>query len=319
MRRRHTWTTIASMCALLGSLSACAGTPENVSFGTVESAAEGRTMSYSVYTPPGWDGQTELPLVVFLHGGGDDETVLREKAMVAQTFDEWITAGKLDPFIMVAPDGERGFWTNWYDGTHSYEDYVTQDVIPEIYASYPIAPGRENLHLMGISMGGAGTMYTAINNIEMFASATVLSAPVFDEDMSMRFLEGKVIRNIPVERLFGPPDLEQVRKSNPYTNLSAPEDLHGTKLLVGVGRSDLPGLLDVNRKFHAHLEQHEVPHHYIEYRGGHGWRAWSQLFPVALCLHMRGEGCELEADRFYSLERATALGSVAQGSAQAGL
>jgi hypothetical protein len=47
---------------------------------------------------------------------------------------------------------------------------------------------------------------------------------------------------------------------------------------------------------------HEVPHHYLEYRGGHGWQAWSQVFPVALCLHMRGEACELEDDRFYDLE-----------------
>jgi putative tributyrin esterase len=294
---------LASLAQLvLLAVAGCAGAPERVTYHTLDSAAERRAMAYAVYTPPGWDQTTPLPLVVFLHGAGDDETVLEEQAVVVRTLDEWITAGRLDPFIMVAPNGDQGFWTNWHDGSHRYEDYVVDEIIPTMYERYPIAPGRENLHLMGISMGGAGTMYTAIHRIDHFASATVLSAPLFDVEQTMRFLAGKMLRGLPVARLFGPPDREKVEASNPYTCLRSAEDLHGTKLLLGVGRSDLPGLLPSNRKLHEHLEAHGVPHHYLEYRAGHGWRAWSQLFPVALCLHMRGEACELQADRFYELE-----------------
>ena len=289
--------------ALAFTALACASSPERVSDASFVSAAEGREMAYSVYTPPGWDQTTPLPLVVFLHGGGDDETVLAEHAAIVETFDAWIRAGQLDPFILVAPDGERGFWANWYDGSHHYEDYVVEDVIAQMRASYPIAPGRENLHLMGISMGGAGTMYTMIHHVDQFASATVLSAPLFDVETSMRFLAGKVIRGLPTEAMFGPPDRVRVERSNPFVRLSSAADLHGTKLLIGVGRSDLPGLLRSNRALHEHLEAHDVPHHYLEYHGGHGWRSWSKLFPVALCLHMRGDACELEDSRFYALER----------------
>ena len=315
MTTAHRTRALSSCFVLAAALSsACASAPENVSYGSLESQAEGRTMSYSVYTPPGWDGQTPLPLVVFLHGGGDDETVLEEKAQVARTFDEWIEAGDLDPFIMVAPDGEKGFWLNWHDGSHNYEDYVVHEIIPEMYANYPVLEGRENLHLMGISMGGAGTMYTTIHNIDRFASATVLSAPIFDVDMTMDFLDGKFMRGLPLERLFGQPDRDEVAESNPFVQLQGAEDLQGTKLLVGVGRRDLPGLLKSNRKFHEHLEANAVPHHYIEYSGGHSWRSWSQLFPVALCLHMRGEGCELEDDRFYDLERVSMDSQMAASS-----
>lgn len=287
----------------LGLTSGCASAPERVSYHAIESEAEGRTMPYAVYTPPGWDGQTPLPLVVFLHGGGDDETVLEKQAVVVRTLDEWISSGRLDPFIMVAPNGEKSFWTNWHDGSHRYEDYVVFEIIPEMQRRYPIAAGRENLHLMGISMGGAGTMYTMIHHMDRFASATVLSAPLFDVDQTMRFLEGKLLRGVPVERLFGPPDRAKVEQSNPFVVLASEQSLQGTQLLLGAGRSDLPGLLSTNRKLHDELERKAVPHHYLEYQGGHGWRSWAQLFPVALCLHMRGDGCELEDDRFYELER----------------
>ncbi|NVB42529.1 esterase family protein [Pseudenhygromyxa sp. WMMC2535] len=295
----------SSCAALLACACASPSAPERVHIETLDSPAEGRSMGYSVYTPPGWDGETPLPLVIFLHGGGDDERVLAEKTAITATFDEWILAGRLDPFIMVAPNGERGFWANWYDGSHAYEDYVVDDVIPTVRARYPIAPGRENLHLMGISMGGAGTLFTSLHHGETFASATVLSAPIFDEQRFTRLAEGKMFRGMPHERLFGPPEVarETARTENPFAKLQTAADLHGTQLLIGAGRRDLPGLLRSNRKFHAHLEAAQIPHHYIEYRGGHDWRSWSQLFPVALCLHMRKSSCELEEDRFFALER----------------
>lgn len=279
----------------------CAGTPDRVNYHTLDSAKEGREMAYAVYTPPGWDGETPLPLVVFLHGRGDDETVLEEQAMVVRTFDAWIREGRLDPFILVAPKGDQGFWLNWYDRSHRYEDYVVDEIIPAVQERYPVAPGRENLHLMGISMGGVGTMYMAIHHMEMFASATVLSAPLFNVEEMMGFLSGDGW-GLPIERLFGPPNRAKVEASNPYTQLLSEEDLQGTKLLLGVGRLDLPGFLPSNRRMHEYFTTHDVPHHYLEYRGGHGWRSWSQVFPVALCLHMRGADCKLEPDRFYELE-----------------
>jgi enterochelin esterase-like enzyme len=294
---------LAALTGFAATLACASTPPERVGYDSLASVAEGRTMDFAVYTPPGWDQVTPLPLVVFLHGGGDDQTVLEQHAVVVETFDEWIAAGRLDPFILVAPNGERGLWTNWHDGSHAYEDYVVDEIIPTMRERYPIAPGRENLHLMGISMGGAGTIYTFIHRRELFASATVLSAPLFDVDQTLEFVAGKRFRGIPVERVFGNPDRATVEASNPYAVLQTSEDLGGTKLLVGVGRTDIPGLLPLNRQFHRHLEAQAIPHHYLEYRGGHGWRAWARLFPVALCLHTRGSACELEPDRFYTLER----------------
>ncbi len=291
---------VASALALVGT--ACSTAPDRMEYTQLPSEAEQRSMSYGVYTPPGWDQKTPLPLVVFLHGGGDDETVFSQHRQVTQIFDEWIADGRLPPFIMVVPDGDRGFWRNWYDGTHHYEDWVMNEVIPAMYADYPIAPGRENLHLMGISMGGAGTTYMSLAHREQFGSASIFSAPLFDVEQTMKFLEGRYFRALPTERVFGPPDREKVEAHNVYNQLASPEDLRGMKLLIGAGTTDLAGIKPSTRKFHEHLEQQGVPHTYVVYRGGHHYKDWARVFPVALCKHLAGSACALPEDSFYELE-----------------
>jgi len=65
-----------------------------------------------------------------------------------------------------------------------------------------------------------------------------------------------------------------------------PADLGATDLFLAVGRTDMPGLLPANRKYHAWLEAHDVPHRYHEYPGGHQWTAWAKVFPLALSHHL---------------------------------
>jgi enterochelin esterase-like enzyme len=288
---------------LVAAVLGCAHQRIRLEYGRLVSPALGREMGLGVYLPPGWDGRERLPLVVFLHGGGDDERCL-DKYHVTGTLDAWIRSGWVPPFIMVVPDGERGFWRNWHDGSRRYEDYVINDVIPHVRRLYPVLPGREATHLMGISMGGAGTLYMAINHPDMFASATVISAPVFDTDQVLDFLGRFLWRVLArVQRVFGPPDRELHERENVYTRVTSPADLEGLHLLVGAGTRDSGNLLETNRAFHEHLVRHGVPHRYLVYEGGHRWEDWQRVFPVALCKHLSGErGCDLPPDPFYELE-----------------
>lgn len=288
---------------LVVATEVCAHRPMRLEYGRLSSRALGREMEFGIYLPPDWNGGQRLPLVVFLHGGGDDERCL-DRYSVTENLDAWILSGRLPPFVMVVPDGERGFWRNWYDGTHRYEDYVIDDVIPRVRQLYPVLPGRESTHLMGISMGGAGTMYMALNRPDVFASAAVISAPMFNTDQVLEFLGKFFWRTFArVQRVFGPPDREGHDNENIYTRIRSPEDLRGLTLLLGVGKQDQRGLLATNRAFHAHLKHRGVPHRYLIYDGGHRWADWKRVFPVVLCKHLAGdEPCELPPDPFYELE-----------------
>lgn len=278
------------MNTLLLLAAAFAG-QDRLTYITLDSAAEQRPMTYGVYEPPGWDHASPLPLVVFLHGGGDDERALDDHPVVTRTLDRMISEGRLPPVLVAVPDGERGFWRNWADGSHRFADWVMDEVLPDVRQRYPVQ--ADNLHLMGISMGGAGTMYLGLDHLDTFASLTVLSAPLFDGDTTLRFLESDFMeRFAPMSRIFGSPDPDEVRARNAWSRLSSAEALGDTILYVGAGTVDLGRIGPLTRDFHAHLVENGVPHHYHSFPGGHRWVDWARVFPVSLCYALQGDACD---------------------------
>jgi enterochelin esterase-like enzyme len=267
------------------------------------SAALGREMRASVYAPRGWNHRDPLPLVVFLHGLGGDE---REPAWGGLTaeLDRWIGEGRIRPFLMVSPDGEEGFWANWHDGTVRYEDYVVDDVISVVRRRFPVQEGRPGLHLVGVSMGGVGTLYTALHNLDRFSSAAVVSAPIFDVDETLAFLSDDHWENLgPMRRIYGPPEREHVERENAFARLSSRDDLRGLRLFVAAGTDDSFFAYETTLAFHRALDGRGVPHRYLEFDGGHEWSAWRRVIPVALCHNLPPDGgCRAPPDPFYRME-----------------
>jgi enterochelin esterase-like enzyme len=248
----------------------------------VASQAEGRTMRYGVYLPAGWDRTTPLPLVVLLHGAGDDETSA-DRAVVVEELDRAVASGQVPPFIMVTPDGDRGFWMNWYDGRHHYKDWVLDEVIPAVRDRYPTIGGSAGLHLMGVSMGGGGGMQMWLPDPSRFASATIISAPILDEAGTRKFLR-RFMPNKGMDSVFGPEGSGQ--GVDPYRRLASPEALEGSRLIFGAATHDIANILDSNERFHQHLVQANVPHRFVTFSGRHGWRSWAPMFAYSLCYNL---------------------------------
>lgn len=62
---------LALLLSIAIAVTACASTATRLTYGELESSALRKPMKYAVYAPPGWKKAESLPLVVFLHGGGD--------------------------------------------------------------------------------------------------------------------------------------------------------------------------------------------------------------------------------------------------------
>ena len=112
-----------------------------------------------VYVPPGYDPARRYPLVIWMHGIGQDEKNFLDLVPV---FDAAVANGELPPVVIAAPDGSiRGRPTYFQAGSFflnsnagRFEDYLAYDVWNHVVSNFSIRPEREAHVLAGASMGG---------------------------------------------------------------------------------------------------------------------------------------------------------------------
>jgi S-formylglutathione hydrolase FrmB len=128
-----------------------------------------------VYLPPCYDPKKPYPLMLWLHGLGQDEVAFLEH--VAPVLDTAIASGKLPPMIIAAPDGTikgrnclltntASFYLNTKAG--KFEDYLMQDVWDFLHEQFLILPEREAHIIAGVSMGGGAAYNKALKYPERF-------------------------------------------------------------------------------------------------------------------------------------------------------
>lgn len=159
-----------------------------------------------VYTPPDYESnsRTRYPVLYLLHGWGENEQGWTTQGHVEFIMDNLIAANKAKPMIIVmdnlnavkpgedaslyaarsiiarqsmadvppppgqgaARGGRGGFPTQWGD---TFTEMMLSDLIPMVERTYRVLLGRENRAIAGLSMGGAQTFKTALNNLDKFA------------------------------------------------------------------------------------------------------------------------------------------------------
>jgi len=229
-----------------------------------------------VYLPPGFDPGQRYPLVIWLHGFGQDEHSFAD--YVAPRIDEAILRGQLPPHIMAAPDGSfdghpcmltaGSFFMNSPAGR--FEDYVIDDVWNFLVQNYPIRPEREAHVLAGVSMGGGSAFNLGIKYRDRFGVVVGLLPPLntrwldchcrymtkFDpccwgwrtdfskrNEVVGRFYGVVTIRSKRItDPLYGRrvvPTLEQVSRENPIEMLTAYNVQNGDlAMFIGYGGRD---------------------------------------------------------------------------------
>ncbi|MCZ2342859.1 MAG: hypothetical protein LC104_13880 [Bacteroidales bacterium] len=126
-----------------------------------------------VYLPPGYDQTTPFPMMIWLHGIGQDE---KNFLYLVEKIDAAIRGGCFPPMVIVAPDGSiDGQPCLWNSGSFfvnskagRFGDWVTEDVYPFLLQSFCIRPEREAHVIAGGSMGGSGAYVIGFQHREKF-------------------------------------------------------------------------------------------------------------------------------------------------------
>jgi S-formylglutathione hydrolase FrmB len=282
---------IAAVC-LVAALAIAPGTAAQEDPRLVElsfpSAAVGREVGVRVLVPTGWTPERTWPLLLLLHGVGDDH-----RRWIDNTAVEELTAGL--PFVVVMPEGGRGSEAGWYsdwagDGPPDWETFHLRELLPEVERRFSAGGTRPMRVVAGNSMGGFGAMSYAARHPDLFVAAASFSGAVDTtatgpggalvfEQLNPRF-------GTPDDRVWGPYETSEVvwRGHNP-TDLAT--NLRPVALFVRTGNGvALPGdkvegapveagIYSMNLSFHSRLTEAGIAHEWFDRgHGVHDWPYW---------------------------------------------
>ncbi len=221
------------------------------------SAAANDERGYFVYTPPGYNpaAKNVYPVLYLLHGYSDDASGWTAVGRANVILDNLIAQGKAKPMIVVMPLGYGtmdmirlgwGVWRNTDvrdENFTKFREALLTEVMPKVESEYHVIRDRDSRAIAGLSMGGAESLLTGLNNLDKFAWIGAFSAgglpDPFDKDFSG--LDSKANQKLKV-------------------------------LWIACGTEDR--LITANRNFRDWLKQKGVQHTDIETPGMHTWMVW---------------------------------------------
>lgn len=193
------------------------------------------TRRVQVYTPPGYGQDTLSYPVLFVQDGGEYITL----ASMPNVLDNLIAANLIKPVIAVFIDPvnrNQEYWLN-----DNYALMLKDEMVPFIEANFRCLGGAQNRALMGASLGGEISLYTAFLHDSVFGMAAGQSSAIQVNEQA----------------------LVQMFQNSPAKNIA-----------IYLDWGTFESLQTVNQQFAAILQSKNYELTFNEYNEGHSWGNW---------------------------------------------
>jgi putative tributyrin esterase len=248
---------------------------------TFHSQALNRDMQYRVVLPATVAPGHRLPVVYLLHGGGGG-------------FRDWTNDSDVAGYaesglVLVMPEGNASYYTNAVDPPQDrYEDYIVSDLISDVESRFPVATGRSNRAIVGLSMGGFGAVKLALRHPDLFVFAAGLSSAI---DVPRRaFSFHRLQQSHHFNSIFGASASATRRDNDPFVLLRTANPESAPYFFLTCGEQE--GLLPANREFASLLDARHFRFEFHTARGSHDWNQWNAWLPSlfhSLAEHMNAK------------------------------
>lgn len=234
------------------------------------------TSDYSYYAiTPQTPASHRMPIVYFLHGQGGDWHGYTEDTL--QVFGR--LAEQYSLAFVLADGNPNGWWTDGYFNRENGEknfihSYFIRELMPSVEHTLAVDPAKRLL--MGMSMGGMGTLNIGMWHPDLFKALAPLS-PVLN---LFPWEGGHTNNHWRHLQLFGDPNTfrDHWLANSPLHRVHAnPEFFHAMPLYLACGYQDF--LWEENLILHQLLEGQRVPHIFDTRDGYHDMEFWKKIIP----------------------------------------
>lgn len=245
----------------------------------ISSKVLNKEVSLTVLLPSDYHiDRSDYPVVYLLHGYGGDHGSWINRCEINTLIDSLEQFGLLEECIYILPGAGNSYYINNYDSSINYSDFFIKELLPFVDSVYRTIPLKSARALLGLSMGGYGSIILAVKYPDSFGIVVALSAAVRDEEIF------KALPQKSYEKLYAPvygaglagEDRinDQWKKNSPYyliDSLNA-KQYRTIKWYIDCGLND--SLLPASEAFHNLLKSYNIPHEYHVRPGGHNWSYW---------------------------------------------
>jgi enterochelin esterase family protein len=214
------------------------------------------------------------PVLYLQHGGGEDETgwikqghanfildnLIASKAavpmIIVMSYGYARRAGHPDPDMTGQPFGSPAMMTAMQEMSSTFEDDLTQVLIPYVDASFRTIPDREHRAMAGLSMGGMQTFQITFDHLDMFSYIGGFSGAATSMVLGSEKLDSKTA----------------------FNGALADPDAFAKKvhlLWIGVGTEEPANMHAGLVRMHDALTEAHIKHIFYESPGtSHEWQTW---------------------------------------------
>ena len=249
---------------------------------SINSTKLGCEQKYNVYLPAGYSTSESYPVIYLLHGLYGDYSNWVESGRMKDVADLLIASGEAVPAVIVMPnagDKDVHAYQNGYFNVENwpYEDFFFQEFLPAVEQKFNCGGSKGRRAIMGLSMGGGGTIVYAQRHPDMFSSAYGMSAWLDHKQRQVRGTDRPGSKLTLTDRSVSEHSaLDYVDNATPATI----DQLKTVAWFLDCGDDDF--LLKLSGDLHLKMRDAGIPCQLRVRDGAHNWEYWHTALYTAL-------------------------------------
>ena len=281
--------TILLFLSLVLAVSASAQNSKIVT-DSIQSKYLGCEQKYNVYLPAGYKASDNYPVIYLLHGLYGDYSNWAGTGRMKDVADLLMGSGEAVPAVIVMPNAGNSDVHGYQNGYFNvqdwpYEDFFFQEFLPAVEQKYHCGGSKGQRAVMGLSMGGGGSIVYAQRHPDLFSSAYGMSAWLDNKHREVRGSD-KPGSKLPLtdRSVREHSALDFIDNADPATV----NQLKTVAWFLDCGDDDF--LLRLSVELHFKMNEAGIANQLRVRDGGHTWEYWHTALYTALPFASRNFG-----------------------------